>query len=87
MQINRASRSRWASCECVMWCRYIQPSYRLEHMLRTLKDAGKKLFSESKATRLIRVYARGYVDKPFITEQKMQTLTWVEHELVRFPFP
>jgi len=26
--------------------RYIQPSYRLEHMLRTLKDAGKKLFSE-----------------------------------------
>lgn len=31
---------------CELWYRYIQPSYRLEHMLRTLKDAGKKLFSE-----------------------------------------
>ncbi|CAM9196738.1 unnamed protein product [Ectocarpus sp. 6 AP-2014] len=27
--------------------RFIQPSYRLEHMLRTLKDAGKKLFISS----------------------------------------
>ncbi|CAN0052201.1 unnamed protein product [Laminaria digitata] len=27
--------------------RYIQPSYRLEHMLQTLKDAGKKLFISS----------------------------------------
>ena len=26
--------------------RYIHPSYRLGHMLKTLKDAGKKLFSE-----------------------------------------
>lgn len=34
-------------CAIITCCRYIQPSYRLEHMLRTLKDAGKKLFSES----------------------------------------